>query len=385
MMGIFSIFAEPLGWLMSLLYGLVNNYVVTIVLFTILLRLLLFPLSLRSQKMQADRARLAPRLARLQKKYGKDQQKLMEKQQELYQKEGVKMTAGCLPSIIQMLVLMSIIAVIYKPLTYLQDVPAEATTAALTSLSEVKDDEGNPVVTEVDIKNEYYRELTLLRNVENYPNEIKKALTELKGADKKPMITDVNGVYKGMVKTQNEFKLFGMQLLETPWKGTFTKVNWLWIIAILSGVTAFGTSLISMKFMKAGNPDQQPGQGCMNGGMMFMMPLMSLFISFSVPAGVGLYWILSNILSMVQTIVLNQIYNPAKIRAQAEIEYAERRRQKKEDKKRLAEARAKEEAALAAEKAEEEQKAAEKAKVKKEKGTLPPSDTTSADASKEEK
>ena len=373
MMAIFSIFAEPLGWLMSLLYGLVNNYVLTIVLFTVLLRMLLFPLSLRSQKMQADRARLAPRIARLQKKYGKDQQKLMEKQQELYQKEGVKMTAGCLPSIIQMLVLMSIIAVIYKPLTYLQNVPAEASTAAMTALSEIKTEDDKPLVTEAEIKNEYYRELNLLKHVENYPNEIKKALAEAK-------VADVDGTYKAMVKTQSEFKMFGLQLLDTPWQGTFEKINWLWMIALLSGLTAFGTSIISMKFMKASTPDQQPGQGCMSGSMMFMMPLMSLFISFSVPAGVGLYWILSNLLSMVQTIVLNKIYNPVKIREQAQVEYDERRRQKKEDKKRLAEARAREEAVLAAEKAEQEKKAAEE---KKNNSHLP-SSTTPADA-KEDK
>ena len=93
----------------------------------------------------------------------------------------------------------------------------------------------------------------------------------------------------------------------------------------------------------------------MNNSMMYMMPLMSLFISFSVPAGVGLYWILSNLLAMVQTVVLNMIYNPAKIRAQAQLEYDERRRRKKEDKQRLAEARAREQAELAAER-EAEQK-----------------------------
>lgn len=372
MMKIFSIFAGPLGWLMAVLYNWVDNYFLTILLFTVLVRLLLFPLSLRSQKMQADRARLAPRLERLQKKYGKDQQKLMEKQQELYQKEGVKMTAGCLPSIVQMLVLMSIIAVIYKPLTYLEKIPTGAIDASITALTEIEDENGKPVMTEAEKKSEYYKELNLLRHAEKYPTQIKAALTDAK-------VENVDTTYETIVSVREEFTVFGLQLLDTPWQGSFTKINWLWMIAILSGLTALGTSMVSMRFMKATNPTQQPGQGCMNNSMMLMMPAMSLFISFSVPGGVGLYWILSNLLAMVQTVVLNMIYNPAKIRAQAQVEYEERRRQRREDKKRLAESRAREAAALNAEKQEAENKK-KSAKSKKEtsEDNLPPS-TTSAD------
>ncbi len=367
MMKIFSIFAGPLGWLMSVLYNWMDSYFLTILVFTVLVRLLMFPLSLRSQKMQAERARLAPRLERLQKKYGKDQQKLMEKQQELYQKEGVKMTAGCLPSIVQMLVLMSVIAVIYKPLTYLQDIPAAAVDASITALAEIETEDGTPVITAAQKKSEYYKELSLLRHAENYPEQIKTALRDAG-------VADADAAYINMVQVREEFSVFGLSLLDTPWTGSFTGISWLWMIALLSGLTALGTSVISMRYMKASNPTQQPGQGCMNNSMMFMMPMMSLFISFSVPAGVGLYWILSNLLSMVQTVVLNAIYNPAKIRAQAQVEYEQRRRQRKEDKKRLAEARAREQAALAAEAQAQQEKQA-KPKKEKSENTLPPSST----------
>lgn len=368
MMAIFSIFAKPLGWVMSLLYGWVGSYLLTIFLFTFLVRLALFPVSLKSQKTQADRARLAPRLEKLQKKYGKDQQKLMEKQQELYQKEGVKMTAGCLPSILQMLVLFSVIAVIYKPLTYLQNVPADAINSSITILTEEKNEDGTPLVNAQQAKSEYYKELTLLRFAEDYPAEIKGALQQAG-------VTDVDGMYGEIVKTKSEFSFFGVSLLDTPWTGSFTGINWLWLVAILSGLTALGTSFVSMHFMKATQPEQQPGQGCMNNSMLYMMPLMSLFISFSVPAGVGLYWVFSNLLAMVQTVVLNSIYNPAKIRAQAYVEYEDRRRRKKEDKQRLAQARAKEEAALKAEKEQEN-----KAKKEKTKTEAPAStDDTSAE------
>ncbi len=372
MMKIFSIFAEPLGWIMSLFYDWMGSYFLTILVFTVVIRLAMFPLSLNQQKQQAQRAKLAPRIDRLQKKYGHDQQKLMEKQQELYQKEGIKMTAGCLPSIVQMLVLMSVIAVIYKPLTYLQDIPKTAIDSSITALTEIKTEDDKPLVTAAETKSEYYKELTLLKHVENHPAEIKKALATAQ-------VADVDTTYDSMVETQKEFKVFGLSLLETPWTGSFTGISWLWLIAILSGLTALGTSLVSMHYTKSTMP-QQAG-GCSPNAMMLTMPLMSLFISFGVPAGVGLYWILSNLLAIVQTVVLNNIYNPTKIREQAQKEYEERRQRKKEDKKRLAESRAREEAALKAEKEAEEKAAAAQQKNKK---ASAPTDTTSADDGKEE-
>ncbi len=91
-----------------------------------------------------------------------------------------------------------------------------------------------------------------------------------------------------------------------------------------------------MRFTKmATSGEQQPGQGCSNVMLLVLMPAFSLFITFTVPGGVGIYWICSNVIAVAQTILLNQIYNPAKIRAQAEKEYEERRRKKAEDKKRL--------------------------------------------------
>lgn len=335
-MDIFSIFATPLGGVMSLIYRWLNSYFLTILLFTLLIRLLMFPLSLKSQKSQAERARLAPRLERLQKKYTKDPKKLQEKQMALYEKEGVKMTAGCLPSIIQMLVLFSVIAVIYKPLTYLQHLPSEAISASVTAVTEITDENGEAVVNARQLSG-YYQELGLLRHAADYPDEIKMQMAQAG-------VADADAVYDQMIKVKEEFSLFGISLLEQPWDG-ITHINWLWLVAVLSGLSALATSLVSMHYTRATMAPQQPGQGCSTNMMMIAMPLMSLIISFTVPAGVGVYWIFSNILAMIQTVVLNQIYNPAKIRAAAQQEYEERRRRKQEDKQRLKEARLREQAA----------------------------------------
>jgi len=134
-MGLFGFLAGPLGAVMGWVYNWVNDYFLAIFLFTLIIRVLLFPFSLQSQKKQADRIRLAPRLERLQKKYKNDPQKLQQKQQALYEKEGVSLTGGCLPLIVQMIVLFGIIAVIYEPLSYLSAVPDTAINAAVSAVN----------------------------------------------------------------------------------------------------------------------------------------------------------------------------------------------------------------------------------------------------------
>ena len=408
----FELFSGPLGWLMKLIYNFVSEYFIALVVFTVLVRLVLFPLSIKNQKNQMDRARVAPKLERIQKKYGQDRQKMMQKQQELYEKEGVKLTGGCLPMILQMLVLFSVIGVIYKPLTYIQQIPEQD----LTACYEVVDPNYGKDGANVDFSG-YYAELNLFKEIENdealqdkmelaivdkqLANDkedtlkiaMDKAIIEAKNAAEKEGKTfdeaafkeeyvetfkanhKENFIYAESVlntieETGEDFSVFGISLLESP-GGTGIKPNWLWIIAILSGLTAFLSGKLSMKYSRAAmSAEQQQMGGCSNGMMLWMMPIMSLFFSFSVPAGVAVYWVFSNLLAMVQTVVLNAMYNPAKARAQAEAEYAERRRRRKEEKERLKQIHLEEQAAWQRE--ENEKRAQAKGDITKKKTATTP-------------
>ncbi len=356
-MGLFSIFAKPLGWVMHWIYQLVPSYFVALLIFTLATRLVLFPLSIKNQKSQADRARLAPRLERIQKKYAQDRQKMAMKQQELYEKEGVKMTGGCLPMLVQMLVLFSIIAVIYKPLTYMQRIPeAQINTCisvAVESLDENNKDDKN-MIAQMNNEKSYYRELYMLKMIDTN----RDAMVDRLQADHKMSEADAIATVTTMERTGSEFAIFGKSLLEMP-RTYGIMPNWTWLIVLASGLSAFLSSMLSMHYSKATmSQEQQQMGGCSTNAMMYMMPLMSLVFSFTVPTGVAVYWTFSNLLAMVQTVILNAMWNPAKIRAQAEAEYAERRRKKKEDKERLKAARLAEQAAWQ----EEENKARARAK-----------------------
>ncbi|MBQ9963544.1 MAG: membrane protein insertase YidC [Clostridia bacterium] len=337
MTAIFDLLAIPLGWLMRLIYSGIPEYLVAIFLFTLIVRALLFPLSLKTQKNQADRARLAPRLERLRKKYEKDPKKLQEKQMALYEKHGVSMTGGCMPMLVQMLVLFGIISVIYSPLKFIAGVPENVISASSSTLVSAG------VMTENDKKG-YYEEMKMLNNLDNYEADIKASIVAAGYNEEQ-----ANSYIADMYEIKKDFVFFGKNLLENPWneKG-FGGISILWLIPLISGITAFLSSMLSMHYTKqVAAAENQQAQGCSNVMMLVWMPAFSLFITFTVPGGVGIYWICSNLIALLQTFILNKIYNPVKIREQAEIEYEERRRQKQEDKKRLAEARAKEQRELA--------------------------------------
>lgn len=401
MMKIFGLLATPLGYVLHWVAKFVPSYFVAIFLFTLLIKLVLFPLNISSQKSATQKARLAPRLERLQKKYAQDRQKMAQKQQELYEKENVKMTGGCLPQLLQMLVLFSVIAVIYKPLTYVSRMDAAVLNTSTTAVVSAMEKEAAATIeknggeatndaieqekvdgktikslkAQLQNENSYYRELYLLKYMDAYTEDIRQALVEAavfqkametRGEDvsaeaiQQEAETAAAEAITTMQSTKKDFEVFGISLLGVP-SETGIRPNWLWVIAILSGLSSFLTSMLSMHFSQAGmTQEQQNMGGCSTKAMMYMMPLMSLYFSFIVPAGVAVYWIFSNLLALVQTAILNKMYNPAKIRAEAEAEYAERRRQKAEDKARLKQARLEEQAAWQRE--ENEKRAAKEGK-----------------------
>lgn len=390
MMGLFDFLAVPLGYVMRLVYSWVPNYFIAIFLFTLIMRVVLFPLSLQSQKKQADRIRLAPRLERLQKKYKNDPQKLQQKQQALYEKEGVSLAGGCMPMLVQMVVLFGIIAVIYKPLTFLSTVPENVVNAAVSAVTidtyKANGDktggtytaaDGSVYTVDFDEKLNkdqmagYYAELNMMQKMDANHDDIvfmirEKAECSAEQAEK---------YFDEIAAMRNQFTYGAYSLLETPWRNGWSDISLLWLIPLISGLTSVLVSVISQHYSQQGmSKEKQPGQGCSNFMMLAFMPMFSLYITFTVPGGVGIYWICSNVIALIQTVVLNLIYNPKKIREQAERDYEERRRLRAEAKKKqqtLAQARrlddeaervADEEAALRAEQEKNAPKNNKKAK-----------------------
>ncbi len=279
----------PFGWILLQLYKVVDNYGIALILFAVLIKLLLLPVSIKSKKSMMKISRISPRMKELQAKYGDDQQKYQLEVSKLYKEEGVSMGGGCLWSLIPMLILIPLYYVIRQPLTYVMGL-AETEIAQIV---EILVSHG----IEIDTSNYYYQTV-----VAGYIGEF---FTEIKAAV--PDAVNMN------------FSLLGLNLGATPtfkiWNGEMTWANiGLWLLPWISGGLNMLQSWLSQKMNNTvatndkGEIDEDAARmtAQSNKSMMIMMPLMSVYIGFVVPGGLSLYWIIQALFSMVQDTILTQ-------------------------------------------------------------------------------
>lgn len=300
-----------MGWILKQIYNLMGaiapslaNYAIAIVLFTILVNAVFLPLNFQQQKTTAKQTALRPKLDALKKKCGTDKQKYNTEMQALYQRENVKMMAGCLPQLIKLPFLWGVWQAIRSPLSYILNLGTDQITAAKQILIDhalVK--EGTQIAA--------VQELDVVQNMKQTP--------ELFNAD---VVSQVNRM---------DFNLFGLDLTKTP-KFTFNfstvtpEALALWLIPLFSFATAMLSSVVMLKMQKVTNPDS----GSM-GGMMLMMPIISLVIAFTVPAAVGFYWGCSNVVTMLIQVCLNRWYSPYEVIARGELQNIALRRKKEQE------------------------------------------------------
>lgn len=325
MQTLFNIINVPLGYVMRFLANIFNNdFAAAVAIFTLLINLILIPLSIKSQKSSVQQMRIKPKMDELRKRYGDDRQKLAEAQQKLYQDEGVSMSGGCLPMLIRLLIMMSIYWLILSPLTYIARAPKEDITSVTTAISTVmknykendteKYDEFSKKLTAVgwSEKSSNNVDLMLTNIIRNDPDVVKEVLP----ADEYAKIEKAyNEIIEKDKATNVNYYLFGnknLNLTQTP-KFSFNIFNdaqLLWLIPVGAFLAQMLTSLVSMKINKINNPDAPSIMG-----MMLTMPLISLFIGFGLPAGVGFYWICSSLIGGLIQSGVQLWYGPKKLLA----------------------------------------------------------------------
>ncbi len=299
---IMTIFGWPLGFIMMGVYLVSGNkYALALTLFTLVIKILLLPLSIKQQKEQAKMAVFQPKLQAIQKKYGNNRERYNEEVQKLYTEEGYNPMSGCLPALIQFPILFGVIDVVYKPLYHI----LRMSNDLIEEMVAVAKEAGHTFT------GAYYDQIQLIEAVRK-----DKELFAAFDAETVQKIADF------------DMNLFGINLGETPqfaltYEGGF---NWYLLIPLACVVFQFAQTI----FMQRSNPQQQ-GAGAMNI-MLYIMPLFSAYIAFIVPAGVGFYWALSAVAQMIQTVVFHFVLNPKKMAAQMEAEIAaeaEAKRQKR--------------------------------------------------------
>lgn len=289
-----EIIGVPLGYIMWLMYQITHNYAWAIILFTLITKIILFPLSVKQQKSSVAMAAFQPKLEKLKKQYANNQQKLQEEQMKLYSEEGINPMASCLPLFIQFPILYGIFDVVYRPLTHILHAGKDAINAAAEITRNIFTANGGAVPAYFEHRPEIY----IVKEVQKDPSAFSSMAEQFPDFAEK------------VVNFNN--KLFGIvDLGDIP---TLHPESWkaaaviLLMIPIMSGVIQLAMTIYMQIRNKKMNPDA-PNMGGMNI-MLYVMPLFSIWIAFKYPAGIGFYWTMSSLFSFVQSIVLYHIYTP---------------------------------------------------------------------------
>lgn len=299
---IMTIFGWPLGFVMLGCYMLTgNHYALAIALFTVVTKLALLPLSIKQQKEQAKMAIFQPKLQNIQKKYGNNKERYNEEIQKLYTEEGYNPMSGCLSSLIQFPILFGVIDVVYKPIYHILRV----SNSVINEMVAIAEAAGHSFT-----QNSYYTQINLLNIVKEDPEAFAAIDPEIIS---KILDFDMNffGLDMGVVP---QFAL--------TYEGGF---NWYLLIPILCGVFQLAMTVF---MQKANSNSQQQGAGAMNI-MLYLMPLMSVYIGFIVPAAAGFYWTLSAVAGLIQSVAFHIFLNPKKLAEQLEAEMEAKKEEKR--------------------------------------------------------
>lgn len=296
-----DIVTVPFGWLMSALYHFTDNYGVAMILFGVLVQLILMPINAKSKKSMMKMSRLTPRIQDIQNRYAGDPQKQNELMQKLYQEEGVSMGGGCLWSFIPMLILFPLFAVIRQPITYIL---MESEEVAMQIVSVIRN-----AAPELFSGNNYYDQVIAAQAIPQFAEELKAAI---------PGISEL--ALAGI-----NFNFLGVNLGTIPQFNIFSP-SWVWdwahIGAFLIPVVSAGSQVLQMWISQKTNDsvitdengvqDKETAKKSQQNQsmqiMMWMMPLMSLWIGFTVSAGLSLYWFIGGVTRMISDPIMTKHY-----------------------------------------------------------------------------
>lgn len=283
--------AMILGPLMRMLYQMIPNFAVTMIVFTVIIKLLMLPLMIKQQKSMAKMSVFTPMINEIQQKYKNNQEKMQEEMVKLQQEYGYSPTAGCLPMLVNMLVLFGMVEVVYRPVQYILGIPKDAIGAACTALGIAT----NGAASQTGLIEAIHAGLA---------SGVDTGLT----TEQLSSIANFNTSF------------LGMDMCTIP-GFSFSLIM---IFPIIAAVTMCISQVLSTKM----SGQQAQMQGSMKV-MMLVMNLMFVTFCFNAPVGFSLYYGVSNVVQIFQSYVTYKIYSPEKFKAQYEAELAAKRAEKK--------------------------------------------------------
>lgn len=278
------------GYILNFIYELVKNYGLAIIIFSVLLKLVLLPLSIKQQKTMKKTAKIQKKVKELQEKYKNDQMKMNQEMMDLYKKENLSPFSGCLSSIIQIVLLFAMFGLVRSPLTYMKKIDIDTLNNYVV---EIKQEVGENSISR------NYPQISILKYVSTHKTE------------EDPLYINMD--------------FFGLDLSNIP------QENWqdwtVYIIPVLYVITTMISMKITTKMTGANTkkediieikneeekdknkdkePDPQDMAAQMNKSMSWFMPIMSVSIAIIAPLGLALYWLVNNILMIAERLIINK-------------------------------------------------------------------------------
>lgn len=300
------------GWVMRILYDVIGNYGLVIVVFTIILRGLMIPLGINQQKNTLKQQALSGEIAEIKRLYPNDKAKQSELQMELYKHHGASPMAGCLPAILQLIIIWPIFRIIQAPLRHIMHVPAENLEKIGTYLNQTTDAAGLPLITEKAAESAATMNIPLLNALEANASALAHTVNQGWISLNQMINVDFLGMNLGLTPTYRPNLLFGDQ-------------RWTYLPLLMIPLLVLSTTLIQMRVTRmtmlnrkkkaedkirdkknparAGQNPQDSTESMMKS-MNIIMPIFMLWTTFTFPGAMGLYWIVGNIMMILQSVLI---------------------------------------------------------------------------------
>ena len=296
-----KIITVPFAWLLSFLYDLTGNYGFAMIIFAVLVQLVLLPITAKSKKSMMKMSRLQPRILEIQQKYANDQAKQQEAIQALQKEEGASMgCGGCLWSFVPLLILWPLLAMIRDPIVYLMGESAEV---AQQIVEVIKTNAPNL------FSNSYYDQVVAAQAIPQFAEQIKAAIPGISAET----LAGINFSFLGLnLGSIPQFNIFGSE-----WIWNWSHIG-LFLIPVISAGSQLLQTLFSQKMNNSvitnekGLQDKEAAEKSQSNQsmkmMMWMMPIMSLWIGFTVPASLSVYWFVGGVVRTVEDVLLTRHY-----------------------------------------------------------------------------
>ena len=286
----FQFFANIFGYLLNIINDFVGNYGLAIILFTVIIKILMLPLSIKQQKTMKKSAKIQEQVKILQFKYKNDPEKLNREMMDLYKKENMSPFSGCLSTIVQFILLISIFYMVRFPLTYMEKIDKNQLD---TYVQQMKDD-GRAV-------SQAYSEIDIVREI----NYLKDKFPEDENLNKINLNMQFFGLDLGKIPQQNlgDWTVYIIPILYII--STFISMR---ITTAMQDKTKSKDDVIDITEKKEEEKNEMEDAMAQSNKMMsWMMPIMSVSISLVAPLGLALYWLVNNILMIGERLILNKM------------------------------------------------------------------------------